>query len=111
MTKHDPTTPSQAAAAPQRTRKVPKGQKKRSCDGQMKLGVWFIEHKFKKMFYMFSNKRDNDYDKELAHVMRMIEKVWHGKVQSAKIYHVGDSTSGPEILGWKNGNWYTPTQK
>jgi hypothetical protein len=77
----------------------------------MKLGVWFHNHKFSKMFYMYSDSRHKDYDKELHQVMNMVDVKWAGKVQTAKIYHVGDQTSGPQILAWKEGGWYTPTNK
>ncbi|MEM6771504.1 MAG: hypothetical protein AAF597_13055 [Bacteroidota bacterium] len=88
--------------------KVKTGAKKRSVDGQLKLGIWFKNHRLKKMFYIYSPQRFNDYDRELRHLMAKIDsyKPWQGKVESARIYHIGNSTSGPEVLAWQDGEWY-----
>jgi hypothetical protein len=94
-----------------RTRKVPLGKQKRSIDGQFKLGIWFKNHKFSTMWYMYSDKKRNDYEKELKQCLNMIDVKFKGKVESARIYHVGNGTSGPEVFAFQDDEWFSSAQR
>lgn len=99
-----PPTPS---ASPAPRRRPARG--KRSRDGMLKVGIWWKVHRLDSMFYFYSDKK-GDYDKELAQLMSRVDKM-RDKIDSARIYEVGDGTRGPEIFAYKDGEWYTPKPK
>jgi hypothetical protein len=107
-----PTPAAPSTTAQERTRKVPIGKKKRSKDGMFKVGIWFRVHKLDNMFYFYSDKTaNNDYDRELAQVMKAVDTRMRSKVDSARVYHVGEDTRGPEILAWIDGEWLSTSGK
>lgn len=119
MATNAPTpSPSSAPAAtprPQSKSFVVKSKRngKRASDGQLKLGIWFKNHKFGKMFYIYSPSRFNNYDRELRHLVGKVDgsyKKWAGKIESADIFNVGDTTSGPRVLAYRRGEFMSDAE-